>query len=306
MKQNSFGARVKRDLRINTVSYVLMVPVIIYFILFHYVPMAGIQLAFKKYQIKDGIWGSPWVGFDHFERLFSSYNFKNLILNTLGISVYTLVLLTVTPIIFAVLVNYVRHTRWKKTLQMVTYLPYFISAVVLVGMLQIFLGADGMLNILLPKIGLDTVPLLTSPSMFHGVYAWSGAWQGLGFSSVIYIATLAGVDPGLHEAAIMDGASIWRRIWHIDLPELRPTILLLFILGIGNVVNVDFQKVLLMQNPLNLSASEVLSTYVYKVGLINNDYGFSTAVGLFNSIISLILLVLANRAAKKFAGYSLW
>lgn len=304
--KKSFGTRLTRDLRVNWVLYIMMVPVVVYYVLFSYVPMAGIQLAFKEYYIKLGIWGSPWVGLDNFRRLFSGYNFKNLVLNTVGIGVYTLALTIVTPIIFAVLVNYVRHRRWKGVLQMVTYLPYFISAVVLVGMLQIFLGDNGLLNVALAKLGLYTVPLLSSPGMFMGVFAWSGAWQVLGFSAVIYIATLAGVDPELHEAAIVDGASIWRRIWHIDLPELQPTILLLFILGLGNLVNIDFQKILLMQNPLNLSASEVLSTYVYKVGLINNDYGYSTAVGLFNSVISLMLLVLANRAAKKFAGYSMW
>lgn len=301
-----FLRRFGKDLRTNWILYVMILPVIVYYVLFSYVPMAGIQLAFKKYRIKDGIWGSPWIGFDHFERFFSSYNFSTLIMNTLAISVYCLIIGAVVPVVFSVLINYVRGKQWKKTLQMVTYLPYFISNVVMVGMLGIFLGDSGIVNVLLEKIGLEAVPFLSSGKLFRDVYAWSGVWQGLGYSSVIYIAALSGVDQQIHEAAIVDGASIWRRIWHIDLVELRPTILVLFIMSLGNVINVGYEKVLLMQNSLNTSTSEILSTYIYKVGLINSDYGFSTAVGLFNSLVSMVLLVIANKVSKKLAGYSLW
>lgn len=301
-----FLRRFGKDLRTNWILYVMILPVIVYYVLFSYVPMAGIQLAFKKYRIKDGIWGSPWIGFDHFERFFSSYNFSTLIMNTLAISVYCLIIGAVVPVVFSVLINYVRGKQWKKTLQMVTYLPYFISNVVMVGMLGIFLGDSGIINVLLEKIGLEAVPFLSSGKLFRDVYAWSGVWQGLGYSSVIYIAALSGVDQQIHEAAIVDGASIWRRIWHIDLVELRPTILVLFIMSLGNVINVGYEKVLLMQNSLNTSTSEILSTYIYKVGLINSDYGFSTAVGLFNSLVSMVLLVIANKVSKKLAGYSLW
>ena len=301
-----FLRRFGKDLRTNWILYVMILPVIVYYVLFSYVPMAGIQLAFKKYRIKDGIWGSPWIGFDHFERFFSSYNFSTLIMNTLAISVYCLIIGAVVPVVFSVLINYVRRKKWKKTLQMVTYLPYFISNVVMVGMLGIFLGDSGIVNVLLEKIGLEAVPFLSSGKLFRDVYAWSGVWQGLGYSSVIYIAALSGVDQQIHEAAIVDGASIWRRIWHIDLVELRPTILVLFIMSLGNVINVGYEKVLLMQNSLNTSTSEILSTYIYKVGLINSDYGFSTAVGLFNSLVSMVLLVIANKVSKKLAGYSLW
>ena len=239
-------------------------------------------------------------------RFFKGYNFWTLIWNTMAISLYSLVVGTVVPILFSVLINYVRHKRWKKTLQMVTYLPYFISNVVLVGMLAIFLGDSGLINALLQRLGLEAIPFLSSGKLFRSVYTWSGVWQGLGYSSVIYIAALSGVDPQIHEAAIVDGASIWRRIWHIDLAELRPTVLVLFIMSLGNVINVGYEKVLLMQNSLNTSTSEVLSTYVYKIGLINSDYGFSTAVGLFNSLVSMVLLLVANRVAKKLAGYSIW
>lgn len=306
MWAKKFLRRLGKDLKTNWILYVMILPVIVYYVLFSYVPMAGIQLAFKKYRIKDGIWGSPWIGFDHFERFFSSYNFSTLILNTLAISIYCLIIGAVVPVLFSVLINYVRSKKWKKTLQMVTYLPYFISNVVMVGMLGIFLGDSGIINVLLEKIGLEAVPFLSSGKLFRDVYAWSGVWQGLGYSSVIYIAALSGVDQQIHEAAIVDGASIWRRIWHIDLVELRPTILVLFIMSLGNVINVGYEKVLLMQNSLNTSTSEILSTYIYKVGLINSDYGFSTAVGLFNSLVSMVLLVIANKVSKKLAGYSLW
>lgn len=251
----SFGQRLLADIRKNWILYVMVLPVLAYYLLFSYVPMAGIQLAFKKYMIKKGIWGSPWVGLKNFSRFFKGYNFWTLIWNTMAISLYSLVVGTVVPILFSVLINYVRHKRWKKTLQMVTYLPYFISNVVLVGMLAIFLGDSGLINALLQRLGLE---------------------------------------------------AIWRRIWHIDLAELRPTVLVLFIMSLGNVINVGYEKVLLMQNSLNTSTSEVLSTYVYKIGLINSDYGFSTAVGLFNSLVSMVLLLVANRVAKKLAGYSIW
>lgn len=304
--KKSVWVRLGRDIRVNYILYLMLIPVVAYFILFSYIPMTGIQLAFKNYQIKAGVWGSPWVGLKHFRRFFSSYNFTSLLKNTLCISIYSLIAGTVMPIVFSLMINYVRSRRWKKTLQMVTYLPYFISNVVLVGMLGIFLGDSGIINVMLEALGAKQIPFMSSGSLFRSVYTWSGVWQGLGFGSVIYIAALAGVDMELHEAAIVDGASIWQRIRHIDLMEIRPTIFVVFIMGLGGVINVGYEKVLLMQNPLNLATSEVLSTYTYKMGLINSDYGFSTAVGLFNSVISMILLFWANRTARKMAGYSIW
>ncbi len=301
-----FGQRLKKDLKKNWILYLMVIPVVAYYILFSYVPMAGVQLAFKKYIIKDGIWGSPFIGFKNFIRFFQGYNFWTIIWNTLSISLYCLVAGTLVPILFSLLINYVVQKHWKRTLQMVTYLPYFISNVVLVGMLSIFLGDSGLVNALLELVGAEAIPFLSSGRLFRSVYTWSGVWQGLGYSSVVYIAALSGVDTQIHEAAIVDGASIWLRIWHIDLAELRPTILVLFIMSLGGIINVGYEKVLLMQNSLNISTSEVLSTYVYKIGLINSDYGFSTAVGLFNSLVSMILLISSNRVAKKLAGYSLW
>jgi putative aldouronate transport system permease protein len=302
----TFRHKLLRDLRVNYILYFMLLPVALYYILFSYVPMAGIQLAFKDYMIKRGIWGSPWIGFEHFKRFFSNYNFRSVLQNTISISLYGLAAGTITPIFFSLMINYMRNLKWKKTLQMATYLPYFISTVVMVGMLQIFLGHNGMLNVLMKLLKLDEIPLLSSARWFQSAYVWSGVWQGMGFSSVIYIAALSGVDPQTHEAAIVDGASIWRRIWHIDLVDIQPTILVLLIMGLSGIINVGYEKVLLMQNALNLSSSEVLSTYIYKVGLINNDYGYSTAAGLFNSVISVILLLLANKTSRRLVGYSLW
>jgi putative aldouronate transport system permease protein len=305
-RKEVFLKKCRKQWKKNWLLYLMSLPVMAYYICFSYIPMAGVQLAFKEFRIKDGIWGSPWVGFEHFERFFSSYNFKQLLANTLTISIYTLILGIVMPVIFALMLNYVRKERMKKTIQMLTYLPYFISTVVMVGMLEIFLGDRGMVNAVLGKLGAEPIGFLTTPSMFADVYAWSGTWQGLGFSSVMFVSALAGVDYELHEAAIVDGASKWRRIWHIDLVAIRSLIMLVLILNLGSVINVGYEKVLLMQNPLNMAASDVISTYVYRLGVLQQDYGYSTAVGLFNSLISVALILASNTIAKKTCNYSLW
>ena len=305
-RKEVFLKKCRKQWKKNWLLYLMSLPVMAYYICFSYIPMAGVQLAFKEFRIKDGIWGSPWVGFEHFERFFSSYNFKQLLANTLTISIYTLILGIVMPVIFALMLNYVRKERMKKTIQMLTYLPYFISTVVMVGMLEIFLGDRGMVNSVLGKLGAEPIGFLTTPSMFADVYAWSGTWQGLGFSSVMFVSALAGGDYELHEAAIVDGASKWRRIWHIDLVAIRSLIMLVLILNLGSVINVGYEKVLLMQNPLNMAASDVISTYVYRLGVLQQDYGYSTAVGLFNSLISVALILASNTIAKKTCNYSLW
>ena len=305
-RKEVFLKKCRKQWKKNWLLYLMSLPVMAYYICFSYIPMAGVQLAFKEFRIKDGIWGSPWGGFEHFERFFSSYNFKQLLANTLTISIYTLILGIVMPVIFALMLNYVRKERMKKTIQMLTYLPYFISTVVMVGMLEIFLGDRGMVNSVLGKLGAEPIGFLTTPSMFADVYAWSGTWQGLGFSSVMFVSALAGVDYELHEAAIVDGASKWRRIWHIDLVAIRSLIMLVLILNLGSVINVGYEKVLLMQNPLNMAASDVISTYVYRLGVLQQDYGYSTAVGLFNSLISVALILASNTIAKKTCNYSLW
>ena len=285
----------------------MITPVLLYYIIFSYVPMYGVLLAFKDYKIKLGILGSPWVGFEHFQRFFSAYNFKRLLMNTVGLSVYGMIAGFPIPIIFALMLNYLRHHKLKKAVQMVSYAPYFISTVVICGMISIFMSQDsGIFNVIRGFFGMEPVDFLAKPEWFKHIYVWSGIWQGMGWSSIIYISALAGVDYEMHEAAIVDGATKIQRMIHIDLPSIKPTILMLFILQMGGLLGVGFEKVYLLQNSLNRSAASVISTYVYEVGLVNSDYGYSTAVGLFNSVISLVLVVTANQLSKKFAGESLF
>lgn len=306
-KKESLGIRLLKNMKKNWILYVMIAPVAVYYIVFAYTPMYGILLAFKNYKVKQGIMGSPWVGLDHFRRFFSAYNFKQLIGNTVGISVYSLIIGFPIPIVFALMLNYLTHNRLKKVVQMVSYAPYFISTVVICGMITIFMAPDtGILNVIRGFFGLESVNFLAKPEWFKSIYVWTGVWQGMGWSSIIYISALAGVDYEMHEAAIVDGATKIQRMIHVDLPSIKPTILMLLILQMGSIMNVGFEKVYLLQNTLNKSAASVISTYVYEVGLINSDYGYSTAVGLFNSLINLGLVVAANQLSKRFAGESLF
>lgn len=306
-EKGSFGVRLKKNFRKNWMLYVMILPVVIYYLIFAYTPMYGVILAFKNYRVKAGILGSPWVGFAHFTRFFNGYNFWTLIKNTLGISIYSLLVGFPIPIIFALLLNYIKNKPLKKTVQMVSYAPYFISTVVICGMLTIFMNPDtGIFNTILNFFGKESVNFLAKPQWFKSIYVWSGVWQGMGWSSIIYISALSGVDYEMHEAAIVDGATKVQRILHIDLPSIKPTVIMMLILQLGSLMGVGFEKVYLLQNTLNKSAASVISTYVYEVGLINSDYGYSTAVGLFNSIINVILLVAANQICKKVADESLF
>lgn len=306
-KKMSFFQRLWENMKKNWILYAMILPVAIYYIIFAYAPMYGIQLAFKEYQVKEGIMGSPWVGLEHFIRFFKSYNFGQLLKNTIGISVYSLLVGFPIPIIFALMLNYLRNKFLKKTVQMVSYAPYFISTVVMCGMIAIFMNPDtGILNVIRNFFGMKSVDFLAKPEWFKDIYVWTGVWQGMGWSSIIYISALSGVDYQLHEAAIMDGATKIQRMIHVDLPSIKPTIIMLLILQIGSLMNVGFEKVFLLQNTLNKSAASVISTYTYEVGLINSDYGYSTAVGLFNSLINVILIVGANQICKKLADESLF
>lgn len=306
-KKSSLLSRYLNDVKKNWILYVMVLPVIAYFIIFHYWPMYGIQLAFKDYKIKLGITGSPWIGFHNFQRFFNSYNFKNLIKNTLGISLYSLCVGFPIPIIFALFLNYLKNKRLKKTVQMVSYAPHFISTVVICSMISIFGNADtGIFNVLRNMAGLESVDFLSKPEWFKSIYVWSGVWQNVGWSAIIYISALAGVDYEMHEAAIIDGATKIQRMRYVDLPSILPTIMMLLILQFGSLMSVGFEKVYLLQNSLNKSSASVISTYVYEVGLINNDYGFSTAVGLFNTIINVVLLLSANKLSQKATDESLF
>lgn len=285
----------------------MFLPVVIYYAVFNYAPMYGILLAFKDYKVKRGILGSPWVGFDYFKRFFSGYYFWDLIKNTLGISIYSLVIGFPLAIIFAILLHYLTMNKLKKIVQMVSYAPYFISTVVICGMLTIFMDpGNGVFNKIIGLFGHEPIPFLYVPEYFKTIYVWSGVWQGMGWSAIIYISSLAGVDYEMHEAAIIDGASKLQRIRFIDLPSIRPVIVMLLIMQLGSLMSVGFEKVYLLQNDLNRMSSDIISTYTYRVGLINSEFGYSTAVGLFNTVINLIILVLANTIARKATGESLW
>ena len=278
--------------------------------IFNYIPMAGIQLAFKKYNMNLGIMGSPWIGFDNFKKFFRNYQFWRLLKNTLTLSLYGMLAGFPIPIMLALLLNSMNNLKYKKFIQTVTYMPHFISTVVMVGLIiQVFNPRIGLYGIIYSAVTGNNAPdVLGSASAFPHIYVLSGVWQSMGWNSIIYMAALAGVDAELHEAAQMDGASKFQRILHIDLPSILPTAIMLLILNAGSIMNIGFEKAFLMQNNLNLRSSEVISTYVYKMGLesATGDYGYATAIGLFNSVINFILIVSVNAVSKKVTEQSLW
>lgn len=289
--------------------YVLILLPFLYVVIFHYFPMYGLQIAFKHYIIPKGITGSEWSGFVHFERFFHSYDFVRIIRNTFELSFYNLAIGFPAPIILAISLHYIMQRRFKRILQMVSYAPHFISVVVLVGIVvQLLSVRTGIMNQLLTFIIGEQINVLGEPAYFKSIYVWSGVWQQMGWGSIIYLAALTSIDPQLHEAAVMDGASKVRRIWHIDLPGILPTVVVILILDIGRIMNIGFQKVLLLQNQLNLESSEIIDTYVYKVGILSGipNYSYAAAIGLFKSVIGLVLIYMANRLARKVNDTSLW
>jgi len=301
------GRRALRKILTNWQLYLFLLPTILYFLVFKYGPMYGIQIAFKDFVPTEGIWGSPWVGFEHFQRFFNSFQFGTLLRNTLVLSIYALVISFPLPIFLSLLMNQFPVVRYRRLVQTVIYAPTFISTVVLVGMINVFLSPrSGLINHLIVLLGGQPVQFMASPDWFPSIYVWSGVWQGTGFATIVYMAALASVDPALHEAAIMDGASKWGRIRYVDLPAIMPTIIILLILAVGNIMNVGFEKALLMQTPLNKPTSEIIQTYVYSLGLQRAQYSFSAAVGVFNSVVNLILLFMVNRFAKRVSDTSLW
>lgn len=286
--------------------YVLLFPAVVTTLLFHYYPIYGIQIAFKNYKNSRGIWGSKWVGLKHFKSLFSYVNFGDILRNTLSISLYSIAVFP-CAVIFALMLNEVRNLRFKKTIQMVSYAPHFMSTVVVVSMLQIFMQrSNGLFNNILARLGFERVDFLAIPKYFATIYVWSGVWQNLGWNAIIYIAALAGVSLDLIEAAKIDGANRMQIILHVNLPHILPTIITLLIMSTGSVLSVGFEKIYLMQNPLNLDASRVISTYVYEMGIENARLDFATAVGLFNNVVNIIILVIVNTIARKTAKISIF
>lgn len=287
--------------------YILILPALIYFLVFCYAPMYGIQLAFKDYNALLGITKSPWVGFDHFIRFFRSYQFEKLLKNTISLSLWQLILGFPIPVILALSLNYARNAKFKRFVQTITYAPHFISIVVLVGMLNIFFAIKGgIVNQIITAFGGEAILFMGKEKYFQPLFVGSGIWQNMGWNAIIYLATLSGVSPELHEAAVMDGASKLKRVLHIDLPSILPTIIIMLILNFGQLMGIGFEKAYLMQNSLNMGKSEIIATYVYKIGLIDAQYGFATAVGLFNSIINFILLIVVNKISSKVSETSLW
>lgn len=296
-----------RSLRKYWDLYLLLSPVVIYFIVFKYLPMYGVQIAFKNFSASKGITGSAWAGLKHFIRFFRSYNFKTLMVNTLGINIYQLVVGFPAPILLALMMNEVKSKYFKKTVQTLTYAPHFLSTVVLVGMITAFLSPrNGIINEIIKAFGGTPIFFMIEPKWFKTIYVFSGIWQNIGWGSIVYMAALAGIDTQLYEAAIVDGASKLKRLWHITIPCIIPTAIILLIMDVGHMMNVGFEKVFLMQNSLNMKASDVISTYVYRTGLQGSEFSFSSAVGLFNSVVNFILLIAVNKISKKFSETSLW
>jgi len=290
--------------------YVLILLPVVHLLIFNYGPMYGLQIAFRNFNPVQGIWGSPWVGLEHFVRFINLHMFRRVLTNTIILSVYGLLAGFPFPIILAFSIHYLRSKRYSKIVQTTTFMPHLISVVVFVGIItQFFALRTGVINnILMEPLTGDRVNFLGRAQYFRHIFVWTGVWQGAGFGAIIYLAGLAGVDPSLHEAATIDGASKLQRMWNVDFPSILPTITILFILQMGNIISVGFERVYLLQNPMNLSVSEVISTYVYKVGLIAPvpQFSFASSIGFFNSVINTIMLIIVNQIAKKVGETSLW
>lgn len=300
---------ISRRINRNWQLYAMLIPVIAFFAVFCYAPMYGITLAFKDYKVLKGIMGSPWASpwYKYFLQFFNSPYFTRVVSNTIIVSLESLLLGFPLPIILALSINEVQSTKYKKFVQNITYAPHFLSTLVLVGLIRAFCNSDyGIVNIVIRKLGGEGYNWIQKANLFRPLYIGSGIWQNIGWDSIIYIAALAGIDPQLHEAAMMDGANRLQRIWHINLPGIRGTIILLLILDCGKIMSVGFEKAYLLQNALNLPQSEIISTYVYKTGVIGTKFSYTSAIGLFNSIINVILLLITNRISSKVSGTSLF
>ena len=309
-EKRSLADRIAFDVKRHYQLYLLVLIPMAILIVFKYIPMYGIQIAFRDFKITKGITDGKFVGWKYFKKFFDNPQAMKYIWNTLAISMYELCTFPFS-LILALLLNYVTSRKFCKVVQMVSYAPYFISTVVMCGIILQFLQArGGLINLLLNIVGIESKAWITYPTAFRHIYVWSGVWQSVGYGSIIYIAALTGVSPDLHEAALVDGANIPQRIWHVDIPSVMPTFCVLLIMRCGNIMNVGFQKVLLLQNNLNLSASEIISTYTYNVGLNSSgsmpQYSYGAAIGLFTSAVNLILLVIVNKITNKLNGNGLW
>ncbi|MDF2925629.1 MAG: sugar transporter permease [Paenibacillaceae bacterium] len=304
--RNSFRHRFFRDFSLNKLLYLMMVPVLVYYIIFHYAPMYGAIIAFKDYSPMKGIIGSDWAGFQHFRDFFGTYYFWRILTNTVIISLYSLLFMFPAPIILALLINEVRNQGFKRVVQTISYMPYFISLVVICGMITDFTNSDGIINSLFTAFGYDGAAMLQKPGLFRPIYILSEIWQKIGWESIIYIAALMGIDQEQYEAARIDGASRLKQMLHITLPGILPTITIMFILRMGNMLNVGFEKIILLYSPVTYETADVISSFVYRKGLLEFGWSYSAAVGLFNSVINLILLISANYVSRRVNDSGLW
>lgn len=291
----------------NGALYLFVLPMLVYFMLFKIIPLYGLQIAFKNFKPVKGIMGSDWVGLKYFIKFVNSLNFWQLMRNTLTLSLYNLLLGFPFAILLALVINYTPYVRLKKLTQTVSYAPHFVSTVVMVGMLNVFLlPGSGVVNVLLGRLGLEPINFLGDAKMFPHVYTWSGLWSHCGYNAILYIAALTSISPELHEAATVDGANKLQRILHIDLPAIAPTAITLLIMNCGNILNVGFEKAYLMQTASNLPSSEIISTYVYKIGLLSTQYSYAAAIGMFNNVINCVILLVVNHIADRVSGSGLW
>ena len=306
MMKQSFSQRVKKDFKRNRALYLLVLPVLIFYIVFHYKPMYGAIIAFKDYSPGIGITNSPCVGFANFIRFFKGPYFTRLIRNTLLLSLYSLLFGFPAPIILALLLNEVRNKKFKSVTQTITYLPHFISMIVVTGMISNFCLSNGLFNDIIALFGGERSPLLQNPNLYRTIYVASSIWQEIGWGSIIYLSALSGVDAQLYEAASIDGAGKWKQMLHVTLPGISPTIITMLILKMGSLMSLGYEKTILLYNASTYETADIISSYTYRVGLMDQDWSYSTAIGLFNSVINCILLVLSNRLSKKLSDTSLW
>ena len=305
-KKKSLIFRVKQDIRRNGVLYLLVLPVLAFYILFHYKPMYGTLIAFKDFQPRLGIMGSPWVGFDNFKAFFTNPYFMRVLKNTLVISVSNLLFTFPAPIILALLINEMRGEKFKKGVQTISYLPHFISLVVVCSMVKEFTSSDGFVTDIAVLFGMERQTMLNNQNLFVPIYILSDIWQNVGWSSIIYLAALTGIDTELYDAASIDGAGRFKKVLYVTIPGILPQIIIMLILAIGGMMNVGYEKIILLYNPATYNTADVINSYVYREGLVSRNYGYSTAVGLFNSVINCILLFASNHISKKLSDTSLW
>lgn len=304
--KESFSVRAKSDWKRNRSLYLMVIPVILFYLLFHYKPMYGAIIAFQDYNPRLGVAGSTWVGFDQFIRFFSSPYFSRLLKNTLLLSVYGIVFGFPAPIILALLLNELKARRFKKTVQTITYLPHFISLVVVTGIVKDFTQSTGLINDIIVMLGGVRTSLIQNPALYRTIYIVSDIWQGIGWGSIIYLSALSGVDQQLYEAASIDGAGRWKQLIHVTLPGITPTIIIMLIMRMGQLLGTGYEKTILLYNEATYETADVIASYIYRVGILERNWSYSTAIGLFNSAINLVLLLITNKVSRRVSETSLW